>query len=63
MKATVILIVPGTLGTIHKDFVRRLEKLGIEGRAEIIQTEELLRSVVMLGKVLVTRDLLSLRLQ
>ena len=38
MRVTVIPIVVGALGMIHKDLVRGLEEVEIGGVAEIIQT-------------------------
>ena len=44
MKVTVIPIVTGALGTISKGLVSGMEVWEIRGRAEAIQTIELLRS-------------------
>ena len=64
MKVAVIPIVKGVLQTIFKGFVKGLEELEIGGRAETIQTTELLRSARILRRVLETwGDLLSLILQ
>ena len=52
MKMTVILIDGGSLGTIPKSLVKGLEDLEIRGRAETIQTIELLRSARILRRVL-----------
>ena len=63
MKVTLISIVIGALGTIHKELVKRLEDLEIRGKVETIQTSALLRSVTILRKVQETwRDLLSVKL-
>ena len=62
MKVTVVQIVIGSLGTILKGLVKKLEELEIEGRAEIIQIIALLGSAKILKRVLETGgDLLSLR--
>ena len=64
MKVIVVPIIIGALGTIHKILVRRLEKLGIKGRAETVQTTALLKSARILRRVLETwGDLLPLGLQ
>ena len=54
MKVTIIPIVIGTLGTITKGLVQGLEDLEITGRVERIQTTVLLRSVIILRRVLKT---------
>ena len=46
MKATIITIVIGALGTIPEGLVRGLEELEIEGCAETIETTTLFRSVI-----------------
>ena len=48
MKVTVIPIVTGALGTVLKDFERRLEELKIKGQIENIQTTEFFRLVIIL---------------
>ena len=50
MKVTVIPIVIGTLGTVTKGLVQRLEDLKIRGRLMTIQTTALLRSARILRK-------------
>ena len=54
MKVTVMLIVIGALGMISKSLVKGLEDLKIGGRAETIQTIALLRSIIILRRVLKT---------
>ena len=54
MKATVILIVIGALGTVTKGLVEGLEDLKITGRVETVQTTALLRSARILRRVLET---------
>ena len=64
MKATVILIVIGALGTVIKGLVTGLEDLEITGRLETIQSTALLRSARIQRRVRETwADLLSLKLQ
>ena len=61
---TVILIVIGALGTIPKEFERRLEELAIGRQIETTQITALLRSARILRSITETwEDLLSLRLQ
>ena len=50
-KVTVILIVIGSLSTVTKSLVQRLEDLEIGGRVETIQTTALLRSTIKLRSV------------
>ena len=50
MKVTQMLILGGALETISKGYVRGLEELEIEWRAETIQTTALLRSARILRK-------------
>ena len=58
----VLPIVITALRTVQKVLARELQELEIEGGAEIIQTKVLLRSTIILIKVLETwEDLLSLR--
>ena len=52
MKVTVIPIVIGTLGTVLKGLVRRLEELKIGVQIETIQITALLRLARILIKVL-----------
>ena len=54
MKVTVILIVTGALGTVAKELVLGLEEMQIRRRVENIQTTALLRSAIILSRVLVT---------
>ena len=54
MKVTVIPIVSGTLGTVTKGLVKRLEDLEILGRVETIQITALLRLARVLKRVLKT---------
>ena len=54
MTVTVIPIVIGALWTIPKDLIKVLEELEIGGRAETIQTTELLRPARILRGVLDT---------
>ena len=64
MKLMVISVTIGTVGTVDKVLVRRLEELEIEGRTESIETTSLLRSARILEIDLDIRgDLLSLGLQ
>ena len=64
MKVTFIPIVIGALGTVTEGLLKGLEDLEIRGRLETIQTTTLLRSFIILRRVLETlRDLLSLKLQ
>ena len=62
MKVTVIPFVIGVLCTVTKGLEKRLEDMEMRGRAETIPTTELLRSAIILRKVLETwGDLLSLK--
>ena len=64
MKATVILVVIGALGTVTEGFVKELEEMEIRIRVESIQTTTLLRLVRKLRSIQETNgDLLSLKLQ
>ena len=54
MKATIIPIVIGALGTVTKGLVKGLEDLEITGRLETIQTTALLRLARILRRVLET---------
>ena len=63
MKMTVESIVVGALGMISKGLVRELEELEIGERTETIQTSALLKSAIILRRVLETWDQLSFRLQ
>ena len=64
MKATIILIIISTLGTVTKGSIQGLEDLEISGRVKTVQTTALLRSARILRRVLETwGDLLSLKLQ
>ena len=61
---TVIPIVIGALGVAPKSLVSRLEALELGGRTETIQTTALLRSAIILRRVLDTwGDEQSLRFQ
>ena len=53
MKVKIIPIVTGTLGTVTKGLVQRLEELEITGQVNTIQTTALLRSTRILRRVLV----------
>ena len=61
IKMTVIPIAIGTLSTITKGLVKGLEDLKIKGRVETIQTTALLRSAMILRRVL--GELRRLKLQ
>ena len=64
MKVTVISIVVNTLETVPKVIEKRLEELEIRGRTGIIETNNIVKSAIILRKVLaISRDLLSLKLQ
>ena len=64
MKMTVLPVVIGTLGTIFKGFLKKLEDLEIRGRTETIQTMAFLGLARILISVLeIWKDLLSHRLQ
>ena len=64
MKATIVPIVIGALGTITKGLLKGLEDLEVGGQVETIQTTALLRTVRILRRVLETCGvLLSLKLQ
>ena len=55
MKVTVISIVNGAHGTIHKKLVKGLEDIEISGQVETIQTTVSLRSARILRRVLESR--------
>ena len=64
MKATVVTIIIGALGTVTKGLIKGLEDLQITGQVEMIQTTVLLWSARILRRVLETwEDLLTLILQ
>ena len=64
MKVTIIPIVIGTLGTVTKGLIQRLENLDIKERVDTIQPTALLTSERILRRVLETLgDLLSFKLQ
>ena len=64
MRVMVILIVIGVLGTVPRDLEKGLEELEFRGQIETIQTTALLRSAIILRRVLeIWGDLLPLRLQ
>ena len=64
MKVTFILVVIGSLGTVTKRLIQRLEDLEIRGWVDTIQITALLRSTRILRKVLETwGDLLLLKFQ
>ena len=64
MKATIVPIVIGALGTITKGLLKGLENLEVGGRVETIQTTALLRTARILRGVLETwGDLLLIKLQ
>ena len=54
IKVIVIPIVNGTLGSVTKRLVLGLEQFEIRGRVETIQTTTLLRSAIILSRVLET---------
>ena len=54
MKGTIIPIVSGAFGTVTKGLLKGLEDLEIRGRAETIQTTALLRTAIILRRVLET---------
>ena len=54
MKVTVIPIRSGTIRTIPKGLLKRMEKLEIRGQVETTQTTALLRSARILRRVLET---------
>ena len=54
MKVTVIPIVIGTLGTIHKGLEKGMEDIEIRGQEETIQTTTLLRSARIPRRILKT---------
>ena len=61
---TIMLILIGALGTATKGLVQGLEDMEITGRVKTVQTTALLRSAIILRRVLETwGDLLSLKLQ
>ena len=64
MKATIVSIGIGVLGTITKGLLKGLEDLEVGGRVVTIQTTALLRTARILGRVLETwGDLLTRKLQ
>ena len=64
MKATIVPIVIGALGTGTKGLLKGLEDFEVWGRVETIQTTSLLKTARILKQVLETwGDLLSLKLQ
>ena len=54
MKVTIIPFVIGAFCTVTKGLLKRLEKLEVGGRVEIIQTTALLRTARILRRVLET---------
>ena len=56
---TMISIVIGALGTIHKGLVKGLEELEMGGRTETIQIIALLRSARILKRILKTQKTIS----
>ena len=54
MSVTVILIVDGALRTVSKNLERRLEEWEIRERIEILLAIALLRSIIILRRVLET---------
>ena len=62
MKVTIVPIAIGAFGTVTKRLLKGLENLKVGGRVEIIQTTTLLRTTRILGRVLKTWNLLSLKL-
>ena len=61
---TIIVIVIGAFGTLTKWLLKELEDLEVGGRAETIKTTTLLRTAIILRRVLENwGDLLSLKLQ
>ena len=52
MKVAVMLIVIGAFGTVTKGLIKRLEDLEIKVQVETIQTTALLRSAIILRRVL-----------
>ena len=54
MNVTVVPIVIGILGTVTRGLVIELEDIEIKGRDEIIQTIALMRSAIILRKILET---------
>ena len=64
MKVTIIPIVIGAFGTITKGLLKGLKDLEVGGRVETIQMTTLLRTAIILRRVLETwGDLLLLKLQ
>ena len=64
MKVTLIPIIIGGLGTIHRGLVKGVEDFEIRGQVASIQTTELMISVRILRRAQETwRDLMSLKLQ
>ena len=61
MKVTIVPVVMGAFGTITKGLLKSLEDLEVGGRVETIQTTALLRTAIILRRVLeIWGDLLSL---
>ena len=54
MKVTIVPIVTVALGTVTKGLLKGLENLEIGGRVETIQTTALLRTTIILRRVLET---------
>ena len=54
MKVTIIPIVIGAFGTVTKGVLNGLEDMEVGGRMETIQTTALLRTAIILRKVLET---------
>ena len=54
MKQTVIPIVIAEIGALNKGFLQGLEDVEIRGRVETIQTTTILRSAIILRRVMET---------
>ena len=54
MKVSVIPIVIGVIGAVTKGLITGLDDLEIRGRVKTIQTTVVLKSAIILGKVLET---------
>ena len=64
MKIIVIPIVVGTLGTVPKNLEKRIDKLKMRGKFEVIQTTALLKSAWIHRRVRkICGLILSLRIQ
>ena len=64
MKVTIVPIMIGALGTITKGLLRGLEVLEVGGQVETIQMTALLKTAIILRRVLETwGNMLSLKLQ